>query len=170
MDILGWRTSLAIDTNSSRVGSGLARTTSIAVRMAVARLLGQFPSRGSGCVRCDFGDEVGDEVGGDAVERGMVGTTPPASMRERAGWVMPARMASSTWDSPSSRRRQNELDLAGMAGGTRSADRPERAGRIVPRVLTAVSSPSYASRMHPALSNSPQIISLLSETRIPLGA
>jgi hypothetical protein len=64
---------------------------------------------------------------------------------------------------------QNEIYLAGMAGDTRSADRPERAWRIVPRILTAVSSPSYVSRMHPALSNSPQIISLLSETRMLLG-
>jgi len=30
---------------------------------------------------------------------GMVGMTPRASRRDRAGWVMPARAASSTWDS-----------------------------------------------------------------------
>jgi len=35
----------------------------------------------------------------------MVGTTPPASSRERAGWVIPARLASSVWDSPRARRR-----------------------------------------------------------------
>ena len=41
--------------------------------------------------------------------RGMVGTVPPGSRRERAGWVMPARAASSTWDSPSSRRRSRTV-------------------------------------------------------------
>jgi len=36
---------------------------------------------------------------------GMVGTTPPASSRESAGWVMPARVASSVWDRPRAKRR-----------------------------------------------------------------
>lgn len=36
---------------------------------------------------------------------GIVGITPPASSRDRAGWVMSARAASSVWDRPSARRR-----------------------------------------------------------------
>jgi hypothetical protein len=34
-----------------------------------------------------------------------VGTTPPASSRESAGCVMPARVARSTWDRPRASRR-----------------------------------------------------------------
>src|SRR6202042_997562 len=37
--------------------------------------------------------------------RGMVGITPPASRRDRAGWVIPARVARSTWDSAGASRR-----------------------------------------------------------------
>jgi hypothetical protein len=35
----------------------------------------------------------------------MVGVTRPASRRDRAGWVMSAWPASSTWDRPRARRR-----------------------------------------------------------------
>jgi hypothetical protein len=36
---------------------------------------------------------------------GIVGMTPPASSRDRAGCVIPALAASSVWDSPRARRR-----------------------------------------------------------------
>src|ERR1022692_1750464 len=37
--------------------------------------------------------------------RGIVGMTPPASRRDRAGWVMPARGARAAWDRPRASRR-----------------------------------------------------------------
>jgi hypothetical protein len=37
--------------------------------------------------------------------KGIVGMTPPASRRDKAGWVMAARRASSVWDRPSACRR-----------------------------------------------------------------
>ena len=65
-----------------------------------------------------FGLRVGQAAGGAMVtmssapraaamrsSTGMVGTAPPASGRDRAGWVMPARAATSVWDRPSARRR-----------------------------------------------------------------
>jgi hypothetical protein len=47
--------------------------------------------------------------------RGIVGMTPPASSRDRAGWVIAARRASSVWDSPSARRRSRTARLAGFS-------------------------------------------------------
>ena len=59
----------------------------------------------SGGVRCDFDDEIGIECGRDALEQRNRRYHPSGSRRDKAGWVIAARRASSVWDRPSAWRR-----------------------------------------------------------------
>lgn len=45
----------------------------------------------------------------------IVGMPPPRSRRDRAGWVIPARCASSSWDSPASSRSFRTMAPSSMA-------------------------------------------------------